>query len=254
MGNVIACYKWVQDEEDIRVADDLSVDFSKCVRKIGDYDRNAIQAAVEAAAALEGKAVGLSVGDSSATKSVKDALSRGLDELIWVNTGESAPQDARIVANTLAAAAKRVDDISLIVCSEGSSDQFNRQGAIRLAGKLGLPVVTSVSEIQIEGSVLKATRQLEDEIEHIEVKLPAVVAVLPEVADAPIPSLKQIMAAGKKPATELSVSDLGISFDASLSLDEVKGYASNRKNILFDSADENYISELVSALHKEGVI
>src|SRR5690606_6347101 len=47
MSKIVACYKWVLDESDIRINSDLSVDFSKAKGKISDYDRNAIEAAVK---------------------------------------------------------------------------------------------------------------------------------------------------------------------------------------------------------------
>ena len=46
MPNIAVCYKWVPDEQDIRVnASDRSLDFSRTKYKISDYDRNAIEEA-----------------------------------------------------------------------------------------------------------------------------------------------------------------------------------------------------------------
>lgn len=254
MGNVIACYKWVVDEEDIRVSDDLSVDFSRAQKKIGDYDKNAIQASVEIAQALEGQAIGLTLGDATAQKSVKEALSRGLDELVWINAGERAPIDFGITASALGHAINTIGDVALVVCAEGSSDQFARQTPVRLAKKLGWPVVTCVTSAKVEGNALLLERTLDNEVETVKVSLPAVISVLPEIAEPPIPSLKQIMAAGKKPQREIPVAELAIPFDTNMTIDSVSGYASDRKGIIFDAGDENYITELIAALHKEGVI
>ena len=42
-------YKWVLDEADLVVNPDLSINTSRAGHKISDYDRNAIQVAIEAA-------------------------------------------------------------------------------------------------------------------------------------------------------------------------------------------------------------
>jgi electron transfer flavoprotein beta subunit len=44
MAKVIACYKWVADETDIKVNTDSTIDISKAKYKISDYDRNVIEA------------------------------------------------------------------------------------------------------------------------------------------------------------------------------------------------------------------
>lgn len=254
MPNTIACYKWVIDEADVRVGDDLSVDVSRAKMKISDYDRNAIQAAVDAAAALGGKAFGLSYGDSRLKKSVKEALSRGLDELVWVSGSDAADADASATACVLTAAVREQDDIALVVCADGSSDQFARQTAPRMAAGLGWPVVTGVSSLSIDGTTLSATRQIEDGLEEVEVELPVVVSVLPEVAEPPIPGLRQIMEAGKKPNQEVAVDSLSIDASAKTRVVQTRGYAMDRKNIVLDGADEGCVAELMAALRKEGVL
>lgn len=254
MPNVIACYKWVIDEADVRIKDNLSVDTSRAQMKISDYDRNAIQAAADAAAQLGGKVIGLSYGDARLKKSVKEALSRGLDELVWVNDANASAADSAVVSQVLAAAARTQEDVQLIVCADGSSDLFARQTAPRIAAQLDWPVVTSVSEMSVEGGVLKAERPVADGFEEVEVSLPAVVSVLPEVNEPPIPSLRQVMQAGKKPNAEVAVADLSIDAASRSSVVDAKGYVMDRKNVVLDGSDENCVSDLIAALRKEGVL
>lgn len=255
MSKVIACYKWVADEADIKFNTDLSVDFSKAKGKISDYDKNVIEAAVQTAETMSGKAVGLTFGTAKAKQSLKDALSRGLDEVTYVNAEESSQADGNVTAKVLAAAVKTIDDVSLIICAEGASDTYNRQTAPRIGALLDLPVITSVSKIEINGNTLTAERKLDDCLQTVKAELPAVVAVLPEINNAPIPGLKAVMGAGKKPVVELKASDLGIDFTPKSSPIEFKGYVMNRKNIIFkegETADK--VAQLMSALRKEGVL
>lgn len=255
MPKIIACYKWVADEADIRINADLSVDLSKAKGKISDYDRNVIEAAVQAAAAVGGKAVGLTFGNLKAKQSLKDALSRGLEETIYINGEEANQADGAATARALAAAIKKTADVSLVICAEGASDTYQSQTAPRLGALLDLPVITSVVKIEISGNTLTAVRKLEDCLQTVKAELPAVVAVLPEINSAPIPGLKAVLAAGKKPVTEFSPADLGVDLTPKTQVTEFKGYIMNRKNIILgegDTADK--VKALAAALRKEGVL
>jgi electron transfer flavoprotein beta subunit len=255
MPTIIACYKWVADEADININADLSVDFSKAKGKISDYDRNAIEAAVQAAATLGGKAAALTFGSAKAKQSLKDALSRGLEEAYYINAEEAAQADGAVTAKALAAAIKKIEDVSLVICAEGASDTFARQTAPRIGAVLDWPVITSVSKIELNGNSLIAVRRLEDNMQTVKVELPAVVAVLPEINNAPIPGLKAVLSAGKKPVSELKAGDLGIDFTPKTTVSGFKGYVMNRKNIIFSEGEAvDKVKELAAALRKEGVL
>lgn len=255
MPNIIICYKWVLDEADIKVNSDLSVDTANAKGKISDYDRNAIEAAVQAAKTLNGKAIGLTFGTAKAKQSIKDVLSRGPEESIWVNAEEAANADGAVTANALAGAIKKIEDVSLIICAEGASDTYARQTAPRIGAVLDLPVVTSVCKMEFEGNALTAVRRLKDCLETVKVDLPAVVAVLPEINGAPIPGLKAVLAAGKKPVKELEAEDIDADFAPKSKASALKGYVMNRKNIILkDGEAAEKVNELVNYLKKEGII
>ena len=245
MGNVIACYKYVLDEADIRVNADLSVDFSNAKKKISLYDLNAIEFSSKIAKELNGKAIGLTLGAGKDIKaSSKDAMSRGLDENVYVNADTAKGTDGLVTAEILAAAVRQ---------TEGSTDIYARQVPSRIGAILDWPVVTAVSAVKVEGNVGTFTRVLENTVEKVKVTLPAVISVLPEIAAVPVPGLRAIMAAGKKPVLEL---DGGKLSDAESGLVELsaKGYSMNRKNILLDGEVKTQAKGLVTALMKEGVL
>jgi electron transfer flavoprotein beta subunit len=255
MAKIITCYKWVLDEADIKINPDLSVDFAKAKGKISDYDKNAIEAAVQIAGVLNEQAVGLTFGNANIKQSLKDALSRGLEEGYWINAEEADTADGSVTARALAAAINKISDVSLVICAEGASDTYARQTAPRIGALLDLPVVSSVSKMEIQGNTLIAVRKLDDRLETVQAELPAVVAVLPEINDPPIPGLKAVMATGKKPVTEFKASDLGIDFTPKTNVTAVKGYVMNRKKIILSEGEAaDKVKELAAALRKEGVL
>lgn len=259
MANIFSCYKWVFDEEDIKINPaDLSVDTSKAKSKISEYDRNAIAVAVNTGEERGDKVIALTFGNAGAKQSLKDALSRGPAEAYWVNDTLADTADGFVTANVLAAAIKKIGDYSLIVCAEGAADTYAHQVGPRLGALLNIPVISCVSSIKLDGNQITATRKLEDYKETVKAQLPVVITVLPEILEAPIPGLKAVMNAGKKPNTELKITDLGLAesdLAPKAGTKELRGYASNRKNILFTEGDAAAkVNELIVNLKKEGVL
>lgn len=256
MPTIVACYKWVVDEADLKINADSTIDDSKAKWKISDYDKNAIEAAVLLAPTVGGKAAVLTFGAGQAKASLKDALSRGPEEAYWVNSSLAGAADGFVTGKVLAAAIGKIPDVQLVICAEGSSDSYARQTAPRVGAVLNWPVVTMVSKLSIEGGRVIAERTMADCKETVQVVLPAVVSVLPEINPAPIPGLKSIIAAGKKPVTELDAVQLGISeLESKVCVKERKAYTTTRKNVVISGSDtDSKVRELVARLKKEGVL
>ena len=75
MPKIIVCYKWVVDEQDIRVNQGTQeLDFSRTKKKISDYDKNAIEIGTQIWEKNEGSTlVAVSYGDGDVKSSLKDA-------------------------------------------------------------------------------------------------------------------------------------------------------------------------------------
>jgi electron transfer flavoprotein beta subunit len=253
MGNVIVCYKRVIDEADIRVNADLSIDISKVNHKIGIYDLNAIEYGSQIAKQIGGKSIGLTFGAGDEVRTTsKDAMSRGLDENIYVIADSSKASDGFVTGEILAAAILQTKDTHLIVCGEGASDTYARQVPSRIGAVLDWPVVTAVSSMELEGDVAVITRKLENTVEKVRVTLPIVISVLPEIAPAPVPGLRSIMAAGKKTVTEFEAVQL-VNLESAVTELNTKGYMMDRKNIMLSGGIEDQVKSLISLLKKEGV-
>lgn len=213
MKKVVVCYKWVLDDADIRVDEkSRKLDFEKAKGKINEYDRNGLEAGVQIKAATSCEFIGITCGTSSEA-STKDALSRGPDSVNFLDNAIMAEADSRTTSKILAGMIKSIGDVDVIVCSEGSSDEYAQQAGPRIAALLGLPSVTCVSKIEVAGDMLKLSRKMEDGVELVEVAAPVVISVVPDVNDPPIPSVKQILGAKKKPANAVTLESLGLSAD-----------------------------------------
>ncbi|NLI94113.1 MAG: electron transfer flavoprotein beta subunit/FixA family protein [Peptococcaceae bacterium] len=258
MPRILVCYKWVLDEQDIKIVSlGLSLDVSRAKYKISDYDKNAIEEAVRIVEKNGGSVEAISFG-TSLKQSFKDVLSRGVDKVYAIDSSIAENADAYVTANVLAAAIRKIGPYDLILCADGSSDVYNQQIGSRLSALLGLPGITSVSQINCEGDRISATRKLGDCTEVVHIKGQAVISVLPEINSVRIPTMKQVLAAAKKPSEEIKIDALGLS-DAELlpkvTKVSVKGFVMNRKNIVFKDANQkDNVSKLVASLAKEGLL
>ena len=207
---IIVCCKIVPEEQDIVVNADRSVDTGKAALKISQYDLNAIEAAM--CLAGEGdEVVALSAGPTknlSNSKICKDILSRGPARLELVSDDSLAGALPDVTAQALAAAIQKIG-FDLVLCGEGSGDLYAQQVGILLGEKLGVANINVVHSIAREEGSLLVERALEDETEVLRMPLPAVLSLTSDINVPKIPTMKAILAAGKKPANAASCADLG---------------------------------------------
>jgi electron transfer flavoprotein beta subunit len=256
--NIVACYKYVLDEADIRIDPESKRALTdRAKRKISEYDRNAIECAVSLAEALGGTAAVVTAGTAAAQPSLKDALSRGPESAAFVQDEAIGTTDSAGVSRVLAAAIKSLGQVDLVVCGEGSSDNYSRQVGPRVGQLLGIPVVTCVNKIGIEGDVARCERKLDDGVEVVEVSLPALVSVLPDLNVPRIPGLKQILAASKKPVQRFSIIDLALTVDDIAPKSqrvEMVGVTSSRRNVKLTGRAAEITAAILEVLKQEELV
>ena len=251
--NIVVPIKVLADDQDLVVAADRSLDDSKAHRIVSAYDLNAIEAAVQLAAAHEGsRVVAVSVADAKAddSKLKKGVLARGVDELAMIADDACAGLDAHATAAMLAQLIVAQGAFDLVVCGDGSADDYAQQVDVQLADALGLPVATAVSAVSVEGSTATCDRMLEAQVQTVQVDLPAVISVVPDAALPRIPGMKDILAAGKKPSVVGKAESVP---PAAIEVAETKApeQAERRREVLDASADgsiETFAAALKAAL------
>ena len=246
--NTVACYKITPDNQDVAVAPDGSIDLAHAAMVLGEYDLMAIEEAAKVAEATEGRAVLLTAGGEALgdTKLVKAALSRGASELYSVSDPALADADAFQTATVLAATLGKME-YDLVICGEGSAYRYEQQVGSLLGSLLGLPVVNAVSSIEPRDGSVVVERALENEVEVLEVALPAVVSVTTDINLPRIPQLKDILAAGKKPVTTWTLDEVGGLPSACVETVSVKAPGNvERKKVVYESGSAENVGELAA--------
>ncbi len=162
---------------------------------IGPYDEYALSRAIELKEAYGGSVTVLNVGEADTEPTIRKALAIGADDAIRVN---AFPSDSWFVASQIAEVA-REEKYDLILMGRESID-FN-SGLVHglVAEILGLPSVSPVMKLDIEGNKAIMTREIEGGKEIVELELPFVAGCQEPIAEWKIPNMRGIMSARTKP-------------------------------------------------------
>lgn len=208
---IVVCVKYVPDATgDRRFADDATTDREGVDGLLSELDEYGVEQALRIAEASgDAEVTVLTVGPDDAKDALRKALSMGADKAVHVNDDDIHGSDV-IATSAVVAKALEKTGFDLVVCGMASTDGTMGVLPALLAERLGLPQVTLLSEVAVEGGVVRGRRDGDAASEQVEAPLPAVVSVTDQSGEARYPSFKGIMAAKKKPVVSLDLDDLDI--------------------------------------------
>jgi electron transfer flavoprotein beta subunit len=145
-----------------------------------------------------GEVVVVSAGPARASQVIREALARGADRAIHIESETLATADAISVADAIASAI-RDENFDLVLTGLQSDDQGFGQVGVILAEKLGMPHATIIMEVQAGDSGLRVKRELEGGwFQWITLPMPALLTIQSGINQLRYATLKGIMAAKKK--------------------------------------------------------
>ncbi|MEV8015805.1 electron transfer flavoprotein subunit beta/FixA family protein [Streptomyces sp. NPDC086554] len=208
---IVVTVKYVPDATgDRHFADDLTVDRDDVDGLLSELDEYAVEQALQIAdEADDAEITVLTVGPEDAKDALRKALSMGADKAIHVEDEDLHGSDIIGTSLVLARAIEKAG-YDLVISGMASTDGTAGVVPALLAERLGVPQVTLLSEVKVEGGTVKGRRDGDSASEQLEAQLPAVVSVTDQSGEARYPSFKGIMAAKKKPVEAWDLSDLDI--------------------------------------------
>lgn len=210
---------------------------------IGPYDDYALARAVELKDALGASLTVLNVGEADTEPTLRKALAIGADDAIRVN---AFPTDALFVARQIAAIAKE-NSYDLILMGRESID-FNGGMVHGMVGELlGMPSISPVMKLDVEGETVKMAREIEGGKEYLEAKLPLIAGCQEPIAEWKIPNMRGIMSARTKPLKVVEAVDSEVATDVTaFKLPPAKGSVK--------LVDKDNVEELVKLLKNEAKV
>ncbi len=180
--------------------------------ELNEPDAYALEEALRLKEKHTGEVVVVSAGPARASQVIREALARGADRAIHIESDALATADAVSVADAIASAV-REEAFDLVLTGLQSDDQGFGQVGVVLAEKLGMPHATIIMEVQASPSTgsgqapstgsgqgsLRVKRELEGGwFQWISLPMPALLTIQSGINQLRYATLKGIMAAKKK--------------------------------------------------------
>ena len=232
----------------VRVKADYSgVELTNVKMAMNPFDEIAVEQALrlkEAGGAEE--IVVVSIGPAQNQETIRTALAMGADRGIHIEALHDIEPLA--VSKLLKAVVERENPGLVLVGKQAIDDDCNQTGQM-LAALLGWAQGTFVSALDVAGDKAKIVREVDGGLEHLEIKMPAIVSVDLRLNEPRYASLPNIMKAKKKPLDSLTVDDLGVDIKPRLTVVKVEEPAARQAGIKVSD-----VRELVEKLKIEAKV
>ncbi len=211
---IALCIKQVPDTADIKWTENNTIQREGVESIINPFDMYAIETAVRLKEKIRDvKITAVSMGPPQAEEILKKAISMGVDDAFLVSDRKFAGADTVATSRTLATAIReKVQDVDLIICGQFATDGDTAQTGPSIAQNLGFAQVTYVKEIAgYKDGFLTVKREVEDGVELVKVKLPAVLCMLKCDYEPRRPMISGFVKAHKSKVKMYSMEDINLS-------------------------------------------
>ena len=177
---------------------------------LNPFDEYALEAALQLKEKSPGSTVTVvSLAPETGKEIVRKALAMGADDALMLSDAKAEGTDVWGTAYALAQAIKKAG-FDLVLCGTLSTDSTTGELPGALAEYLGVPGITYVRKLEVDGTTLRAERETDNGYTKVSAELPALVSVTKSANDPRYPALKGIMGAKKKTILVQSLADSGV--------------------------------------------
>ena len=221
----------------VRVKNDQTgVELDNVKMSMNPFDEIAVEEAVRLKEQnIVNEVVAISIGNTQVQETIRNALAMGADSGIFVNTDSLL--EPLSVAKILSVIIKQKKPDLIIMGKQAIDDDMNATGQM-LSALLGWSLATFASKVEINDSIAKVSREIDDGIEHLEIKLPGIITTDLRLNEPRYASLPNIMKAKKKPIEEIKVEDLKVSILPKLEILKVEEPKNRESGVMVNSVDD----------------
>ncbi len=156
--------------------------------EMNPYCRRAVAQAVDLADHADGSCTFITLGPPSAEDTLREAIAWALErdvsaDGVLITDRAFAGSDTLATARALAAAIEQLGPFDLVLVGRNSVDSDTGQVGPELAELIGLPFLTGVRHLHVEGGVASARCEHDDGWVQAEVALPAVLSTAERLID-----------------------------------------------------------------------
>ena len=179
--NIVVCVKQVPDTTAVKIDPKTGTLIRDGVPSIiNPEDKHALEGALKIKEATGAKVTVVSMGLPMAKAALREALCMGADEAILLTDRALGGADTLATSKALAGVIAKLD-ADLVFAGRQAIDGDTAQVGPEIAEHLGIPQVTYVQDVKVEGNTLIVNRALEDGHQVVEVKTPCLLTAIEEL-------------------------------------------------------------------------
>jgi electron transfer flavoprotein beta subunit len=210
--NFVVCVKLTPDTESLgQIAPAVALTEEAGVPMVlNPWDEFAVEEALRQQESLgEGAVTAVTLGGEPAVEALRRAVAMGAGSGLRVADARFARLDTWGKAHVMAAAIRTLPDVGIVFTGRQSVDNGSGMFSAGLADALGWPLVSSVSAVvSIENGTLTVRRSLDEDLQTVQIVLPAVVSVSKEINEPRFPSFLNVRKAARATYPVLGVAEL----------------------------------------------
>ncbi|MEM0150257.1 MAG: electron transfer flavoprotein subunit beta/FixA family protein [Thermoplasmata archaeon] len=204
-----------------------NIDTSELKFFINETDTYALEEAILKKEKYGGKVTVVTLSDSSIENDVNDMIwesyAKGADDGIVI-THDSLYLDPYSKAIVFSEFLKNMKFDLILLGAQSTDTSYSLLGPL-ISKKLGLPYLTLVSSIEINGNILNVIREMEEGIqEKFEIPMPAVLTIQSGINTPRYPPFVKIRNAKTKPIKKINLEDIVKNVESEIRIKRTKIY------------------------------
>ncbi|PID23114.1 electron transfer flavoprotein subunit beta [Sporosarcina sp. P3] len=211
--NIYVLLKKTFDTEEAISVSGGQIDESGAEFIINPYDEYAVEEAIQQRDAHGGTVTVVTIGDQDSEKQLRTALAMGADHAVLINTDDDLDEGDQFTTAKILEKFFEEREADLILAGNVAIDEASGQVGPRLAERLDMPFITTIVKLEIVDGLATVEKDVEGDLERIEVSLPVLVTCQQGLNEPRYTSLPGIMKAKKKPLEQLELDDLDLDED-----------------------------------------
>ena len=188
----------------------------------------------------------LSIGEEKCQETIRTALAMGADRGILIKTPDEIEP---LAISKLVVKIVEIEKPELILMGKQAIDDDSNQTAQMTSALLNWPQATFASKIEINGDRATVTREIDEGLERIKVKMPFIASCDLRLNEPRYASLPNIMKAKKKPIDIKSSEELDVDVKPRIENIKISEPATRQKGVMVADA-----AELVKKLKYEAKV
>jgi electron transfer flavoprotein beta subunit len=224
---------------------------------INPYDEYAVEEAINLRDEHGGEVTVVTIGEEESEKQLRTALAMGADKAVLINTEDDLEDGDQFTTVKILEAYFEDKDVDIILAGNVAIDEASGQVGPRLAERMNIPYVTTITDIKVDGDTAHIERDVEGDVEKVDSSLPLLVTCQQGLNEPRYPSLPGIMKAKKKPLEELEIDDLDLDEDdveAKTKTIEIFLPPEKEAGKVLEGEIDDQVKELVSLLKDEAKV